>query len=50
MKRVGYKLKVVYKSEYNSINKCWSVIDKFIHLKKSVESAGRNIWIYLGDE
>lgn len=47
MKRVGYKLDVLYDKQYDEIHKYWYAIDKFIHLKKPVESELRNIWIYL---
>lgn len=50
MKRVGFRLKVVYIKRYKELYKHWFVIDKFIHLKDPIESASRNVCVYLGDE
>jgi len=50
MKRVGFKLRIVYHKRYKELYKHWFVINKFIHLKDPFESATRNVCVHLEDE
>lgn len=50
MKRVGFKLRIIYNKRYKELYKHWFVMNKFIHLKDPFEFDIRNVCVHLEDE
>lgn len=50
MKRVGFKLRIVYHKRYKELYKHWFVMNKVWYRKNPFESEIRNVCVHLDDE